>query len=180
MDLGNVAPFVPPHVGIRPALAPWERAAAFALRRRVFCDEQRIFAGDDRDAADEHAQTIVAVTYLMGMADRVVGTVRIHETAPRRWTGSRLAIAPDCRGTYGLGAGLIHRAVATANAAGCDAFLATVQLPNVAFFRRLHWDEIGACEVNGHPHALMRADLAAYPPLASAAHATLLAVRRAS
>lgn len=179
MEFGRFAPFVPPQFGIRAVEAPWELRAAYALRRGVFCDEQRIFGGDDRDGADASAQTIVAVTYVMGIADRVVGTVRIHETAPRRWTGSRLAIALDCRGTYGLGAGLVHRAVATANAAGCDEFLATVQPANVPFFRRLHWDEVGACEVQGHPHALMRADLRAYPALASGA-ATLLAVRRAS
>ena len=84
MEFGRFAPFVPPQFGIRAVEAPWELRAAYALRRGVFCDEQRIFGGDDRDAADASAQTIVAVTYVMGIADRVVGTVRIHETAPRR------------------------------------------------------------------------------------------------
>ena len=63
---------------IKHATEHWERVAAAALRRSVFCDEQGLFAGDDRDAIDAHAQTLVAVSCIAGMSEQVVGTVRIH------------------------------------------------------------------------------------------------------
>ena len=74
----------------------------------------------------------------------------------------RLAIRADVRGVFGLGAGLVHRAVATAIERGCDVFSAHVQRQNVGFFRRLHWEAIEEREIHGHPHMLMRADLDAY------------------
>jgi putative N-acetyltransferase (TIGR04045 family) len=169
-----------PRIAIRSAADAWERESAFALRRAVFCAEQALFAEDDRDAIDETAQTIVAVALAAGIAEDVVGTVRIHETAPRRWFGSRLAVRSDYRGIPGLGAGLIRRAVGTARARGCDEFLATVQRQNVRFFRRLHWTALEECEVNGHPHMLMRADLDAYAPCSDDAADVLFAELRAS
>jgi putative N-acetyltransferase (TIGR04045 family) len=159
-------PFVPPRFTITIATEPWEVAAAMRLRHDVFCREQGLFAESDRDAADDIATTIVAVTYAMGMPDIVVGTVRIHATGPRTWVGSRLAIRAPFRGVVGLGAGLIYRAVSTANARGCDDFTATVQAQNVRFFRRLQWEALEPCVLHGVDHMRMRADLDAYPPLA--------------
>jgi putative N-acetyltransferase (TIGR04045 family) len=173
------APFVPPQFGIKLATEAWERAAHFRLRRAVFCREQGIFENDDRDGSDAVASPIVAVDYVMGMSHRVVGTVRIHETAPGVWQGSRLAIDAGNRNVYGLGSGLVYRAVGTARARGCTEFLATVQRDNVPFFRRLAWEEIEAIDLYGRPHALMRADLDAYPPC-DEEPVTLLQSRRAS
>jgi putative N-acetyltransferase (TIGR04045 family) len=173
------APFVPPQFGIKLATEPWERAAHFRLRRAVFCREQGIFENDDRDATDEVATPIVAVDYVMGMSHRVVGTVRIHETTPGVWQGSRLAIDAAHRTVYGLGSGLVYRAVGTARARGCAEFLATVQRANVPFFRRLAWEELEAIDLYGRPHALMRADLAAYPACGEDP-VTLVHSRRAS
>jgi len=163
----NPGPFVPPRFTIKLATEAWEVAAAMRLRHDVFCREQGLFAESDRDAADDIATTIVAVTYAMGMPDIVVGTVRIHATGPRAWVGSRLAIRAPFRGVVGLGAGLIYRAVSTANARGCDDFTATVQSQNVRFFRRLQWEALEPCVVHGVAHMRMRADLDAYPPLAA-------------
>ena len=62
----------------------------------------------DRDDHDEAAQPIVAVSYAAGMADEVVGAVRIYEdrAAGRgTWYGSRLAVARDWRGVPDLAAG---------------------------------------------------------------------------
>lgn len=176
----GAAPFVPPHFGIKTADDAWERAAAMRLRHAVFCVEQGIFAHDDRDEFDERAETIVAVDYIMGMVDRVVGTVRIVELAPGSWYGSRLAIERRFRDVYGLGGALVHRAVSTATARGAREFTATVQRANVPFFRRLAWAAQDDVDLGGHPHTRMRADLAAYPPLADHARAALLGVRRAS
>lgn len=172
--------FVSPHVAIRGVADAWEREAAHRLRRDVFCREQGLFPGDDRDVYDDVAHTIVAVTLVMGITDAVVGTVRVHEAAPRRWIGSRLAIPLEYRGIWGLGAGLVHRAVGTALGHGCDAFLATVQRQNVLFFRRLRWEPIEELDVRGYPHVLMRADLDAYEPCFEGTDGAPLAVRRAS
>jgi len=173
-------PFVPPQFGIKLADEPWERDAHFRLRRRVFCDEQQLFEESDRDDADAIASPIVAVDYVMAMAHRVVGTVRIHEGAPGLWYGSRLAIDAPYRMIYGLGSGLVHRAVRTANAHGCHTFLANIQRQNVAFFRRLAWEPLQELEVLGHPHTLMRADLASYPPYADDAQVSVVHTRLAS
>ncbi|GAC1304130.1 MAG: hypothetical protein NVS2B3_17840 [Vulcanimicrobiaceae bacterium] len=173
-------PFVPPPFGIKSALEPWERRAYFRLRRDVFCTEQGIFERDDRDAIDDTAEAIVAVATIMGMADRVVGTVRIVESERGLWLGSRLAIHRDYRGVYGLGSGLISRAVSTAHARGATRFLATVQRANVPFFRRLAWEPLEELSLHGRPHTLMRADLAAYPALDDPSRVAILCARRAS
>jgi len=136
-----------------------EIAAAAALRRAVFCDEQQIFEQCDRDEIDEHAMPIVALT----SAGKVVGTVRIHQEGPRQWWGSRLAVARDYRRVAQLGAGLIRCAVSTANGIGCDRFLAHVQTPNERLFHKLNWTSLAYEDHHGVPHVKMQADLAAYP-----------------
>jgi putative N-acetyltransferase (TIGR04045 family) len=157
----------PPAVGvyrIRLATEYWEFRGCARLRRAVFCDEQGLFIGSDRDAHDDVAQPIAAVSYAMGMADEIVGTVRIHEEEDGVWFGSRLAVAREWRGVSGLSSGLIRAAVCTAHASGCHTFLATVQRQNVPLFRRLHWRSLREVDVRGQPHHLMEADLGFYPP----------------
>ncbi|GAC1405937.1 MAG: hypothetical protein NVSMB64_11240 [Candidatus Velthaea sp.] len=172
--------FRPSHIRIGTAADEREIRAAFALRRDVFCTEQGLFEQDDRDALDERAMMIVAATTMIGMTDEVVGTVRIHEHAPRRWTGSRLAIRADYRGVAGVGAHLVRRAVGTAVSSGCVEFTATVQRQNVPFFRRLGWEPLEACIIAGYPHVAMSADLAAHPPADGSAAEFLFPERRAS
>jgi putative N-acetyltransferase (TIGR04045 family) len=122
----------------------------------------------------------VAVDYVMGMAHHVVGTVRIHESSPGLWYGSRLAIQPEYRNVYGLGSGLVYRAVTTAHARGARDFLANVQRQNVAFFRRLGWNALEETILHGQPHVLMRADLASYPPESDDGAVEVFDARRAS
>ena len=136
-----------------------EQKAAYAIRRSVFCDEQSVFAGDDRDAVDDIASTIVA----LNPDGVVVGTVRIHEASPRLWWGSRLAVDRKYRRVAQLGAGLIRCAVSTANEIGCDQFLAHVQVQNEPLFHRLRWKTLGFEDHHGLTHAKMQADLDAYP-----------------
>jgi len=151
------------------------RAAALRLRQAVFCDEQRLFAGDDGDAIDAHAMLLVARPVLAD-ADEVrvdtatlgpvVGTVRIHRLAPRVWQGSRLAVAAEFRRVGAIGGALIQLAVRSANTLGCDRFIAQVQERNVALFRRLHWESVKTISLYGQPHHLMEAALAHYPAFA--------------
>ncbi len=156
-------PVTPGVFRIAVAAEPWQLRAYFALRRAVFCGEQNLFATTDRDADDDASTPIVAVSSAAGADDDVVGTVRVHESSPGVWFGSRLAVEPSWRGVPALAAGLIRAAVTTAHGRGCHTFLATVQRQNVPLFRRLHWHPLGDVAVCGRPHQLMRADLAQYP-----------------
>jgi putative N-acetyltransferase (TIGR04045 family) len=158
------APYRASEFQVKFATSQWERQQAHALRRAVFCGEQQIFEEDDRDAIDDHAIPIVALS-MMGVApDQLVGTVRIHQAAPGLWWGSRLAVDQEFRKIGALGATLIKLAVSSANAMGCHTFLANVQAQNALLFRRLHWDIVEEFEIYGKPHLRMKADLTYYPP----------------
>ncbi|WP_052378866.1 MSMEG_0567/Sll0786 family nitrogen starvation N-acetyltransferase [Polycyclovorans algicola] len=148
---------------IKPATEAWELAGARGLRRAVFCVEQGLFEGDDRDPVDAHCTVLVALACVFGMPDRVVGTVRIHRLSGLHWQGSRLAVARDCRRLAALGTGLIQLAGCTASARGAARFTAQVQLRHRHLFERLHWQPQAAITVQGAPHLRMQADLAHYP-----------------
>jgi putative N-acetyltransferase (TIGR04045 family) len=156
--------YAPTAFRIKWADSAWEVQQARALRRAVFVDEQKVFDGDDVDAVDAHAQTIVAVSALAGMPDQVVGTVRIHEHDDGLWWGSRLAVRAGLRHHGRIGSTLITLAVRSAHARGCRVFLAHVQVQNVVLFQKLRWQLLKEEELHGRPHALMQADLTAYPP----------------
>lgn len=173
-------PFVPGEYRVRLAEAAWERAQCAALRRAVFCDEQRVFVGSDRDGVDDAALPIAAIACTAGMPDQVVGTVRIHETAPGEWFGSRLAVHRDFRGVAWIGTELIRHAVGTAHGRGCTRFLAHVQAQNAALFHRLAWRTLDEIVLHGRPHHLMMADLAAYPPRTGGDVAIYTVARRAA
>lgn len=159
-----LAIFTPIEFHVKRATQVWEAREAHALRRAVFCVEQGIFLGDDRDAIDQHAQLLVAIGYVGGMPDQVVGTVRIHEASSGVWIGSRLAVHAAFRSHNRLGATLIRLAVSSAHASGCHTFLAHVQSQNVPLFERLNWRSRHEEIVYGRPHHLMQADLNVYPP----------------
>ena len=157
--------FLPSEYQVKAASDAWEFRAAAALRRQVFCVEQGIFQHHDRDAIDEVAIPLVAVSLLGVAAGEVAGTVRIHEAEPGLWWGSRLAVAPEFRRAGALGAALIRLAVGTAHGRGATRFLAHVQAQNVRMFQRLNWQVLEKVELHARPHALMQADLATYPEI---------------
>jgi putative N-acetyltransferase (TIGR04045 family) len=165
---------------VKQATSVWERASAYRLRRDVFCKEQGIFIDDDRDAIDAEARLLVALAYVAGMPDQVVGTVRIHRDDTGNWWGSRLAVDSEFRRQGHLGAALIRLAVASANAIGCETFLAHVQRQNVPLFRKLHWKSLQEETLQGRPHHLMQADLSAYPPFFDMARGFVTQSRKTS
>ena len=175
--------FQPQDFVFKIATTPSDIAGFHALRRRIFCDEQGIFQKDDRDLIDERMIPIICKSIIAGMEEDVIGVVRIDERAPRVWYGSRLGVAPEyrrirrmssavairnhqpCNAGFGaIGASLIYKAVSTANAFGCDTFLATVQHQNAKFFQRLHWEPLEELELYNTKHVKMRADLNHYRP----------------
>lgn len=159
-----VVHYAPVEFLVREATQQWERDEAHALRRAVFCVEQGLFVGDDRDAVDDRAQLLVAMSCIGGMPDQVVGTVRIHEEAPGLWWGSRLAVHAAFRNQGHLGATLIRLAVTRAHAQGAHSFMAHVQAQNEALFRKLHWRTTGTLAIHGRPHVAMQPDFMHYPP----------------
>lgn len=172
--------FVPAEYRIKFATESWERREAAELRRRVFCDEQGIFSGDDRDVIDAVAIPIVAISSFAIVPQEVVGTVRIHEAEPGVWWGSRLAVAAPYRKIGALGSALIRLAVGSAHARGCRQFFAHVQSQNALLFRRLHWETIEERDVHGRPHHFMRANLRFYRPMADAETGFLSLPRKAA
>ena len=126
--------FLPSEYRVKFATEAWERREAAALRRRVFCNEQKIFTGDDRDAIDTVAIPIVAISSFAVALSEVVGTVRIHEKEPGVWWGSRLAVATEYRRVGAIGTALIRLAVSSAHARGCRRFYAHVQSQNAPLF----------------------------------------------
>jgi putative N-acetyltransferase (TIGR04045 family) len=156
--------FVPNDYRIKHVTDHWERRACIELRRAVFCDEQGLFDGSDVDTIDETAILIAAIACVAAIPERIIGTVRIHQSAPEVWYGSRLAVHPDFRSICSLGKELIRHAVCTAHARGCQRFLAHVQQQNIKLFQHLHWTLLETICVRDRPHGLMQADLACYPP----------------
>jgi len=160
--------FLPAEYRVKFATEAWEKREAAVLRRKVFCEEQGIFVGNDRDAIDVTAITIVAISSFAVASQEVVGTVRIHAAQPGVWWGSRLAVAGEYRRISALGTSLIRLAVCSAHARGCRRFFAHVQSQNAPMFQRLHWHTIEEIVLHGRPHHFMRADLNHYPPIADA------------
>jgi putative N-acetyltransferase (TIGR04045 family) len=117
-----------------------ELAAHHSIRHRVFVDDQRLFAGSDRDAHDRSPQTL----HVVGVdGEAVVGAVRLYPLdADGLWQGDRLAVLPEARVRH-LGARLVQFAVATAGERGGHTMVAQIQLPNVRFFEHLGWHADG-------------------------------------
>lgn len=159
-------PFRAGELVVKPATENWEKQAYFALRRAVFSDEQQLLA-HDKDSHDFQAIAIVALAGNCGMADQVVGAVRIYssseEAVPSLWFGGRLCVAQAYRRHSMIGKALVNEAVSRAKELGCETFRATVQAPNEAYFHGLHWRTLDRLDVLGQPHCLMQADLASYP-----------------
>lgn len=147
MAVSSSAPFTLPDGGahLAPVCAVVRHdpalAGHFAIRRAVFVEAQRLFAGDDRDARDDDEATLHAVA-LNGRD--VVGAVRLYPLdGDGLWKGDRLAVAPARRALQ-VGAMLVRFAVQTAGDLGGRRMVAQVQVPNVRFFERLGWHADGA------------------------------------
>ncbi|MEH6564797.1 MAG: MSMEG_0567/Sll0786 family nitrogen starvation N-acetyltransferase [Halopseudomonas sp.] len=147
---------------VKVASEAWEKAEYFGLRRQVFSAEQQLLQ-QDKDEHDFQAIPIVALASQCGMPNAVVGAVRIYQPEPGLWYGGRLCVAPAYRRHSMIGTALINEAVSRARDIGCDRFLATVQICNEDYFRRLHWNTLEHIALLGQPHAVMQVSLQHYP-----------------
>ena len=64
-------PFLASAYQIKFATEAWEKLGAATLRRQVFCVEQGLFDGNDRDAVDDVAIPLVAISLFGVAADAV-------------------------------------------------------------------------------------------------------------
>jgi putative N-acetyltransferase (TIGR04045 family) len=149
-----------PGVTCRRVTSAAERAEHYAIRHRIFVDEQAIFPESDVDARDRDGSAIALIASCDGM---VAGTVRLFvlDEAAGIWQGDRLAVLSAYR-LRGVGGPLVNGAVATAAAVGGTAMTAHIQPKNVRFFQRLGWANHGGREIYaGLVHQPMRIELPA-------------------
>ena len=154
----------PRHLGapdllVRHTEGPSDLARYRSLRRRVFVEEQELFARTDVDEYDDHPRTIVLVAE--DGDGELLGGVRLHPQGEDPelgwWQGGRLVCGVDSgRGRRGVGAALVRAACAIAELEGALRFDATVQAPREGFFARLGWERVGETEQRGIPHVRMR------------------------
>ncbi len=132
-------------------------AAHFAIRHRVFVEEQGVMVFTDVDRWDRDPQTIHVVA---ASGNRLAGTVRLYRLDDAGlWKGDRLAVLRSHR-TSTVGLQLVRFAVATAAAAGGTIMQASVQVQNTNFFERLGWTCSGpAAPYHGLPHQPMQIGL---------------------
>jgi putative N-acetyltransferase (TIGR04045 family) len=144
--------------GCRRATEPDLLARHFEVRRRVFVEEQRLFASTDCDEVDLRAETIHLVALFDGT---VVGAVRLYplDLPGTRWKGDRLAVLPQFRAST-FGSDLVRLAVRTSSLVGGRVMVAMIQPANVRNFERLGWVRDGEpVEYVGHRHQPMRIPL---------------------
>ena len=141
----------------------WEASSSelgshYAIRHRVFVNEQNALLMTDIDEWDRHAEVIHV---LAASGSSYAGVVRLYPLDEHgRWKGDRLAVLEQYRNSL-VGAQLVRFATATAAAQGGHVMEATVQLGNVKFFESLGWvREGGRLKYLGLPHQLMTFDLA--------------------
>jgi putative N-acetyltransferase (TIGR04045 family) len=130
-----------------------ELAQHLRIRRRIFVEEQAIFAGTDHDEHDRDPATLHVIGY---WEQQPAGTVRLYPLDQAGlWKGDRLAVLPPYR-RHELGALLVRFAVASASERGGSRMIAYIQLPNVEFFARLGWRLAGEpVQYAGQPHQMM-------------------------
>jgi putative N-acetyltransferase (TIGR04045 family) len=125
----------------------------FAIRHKVFVEEQGLFPVTDRDELDAQAVHIAAF-----LQNRIIGTVRMYQDDCGDWWGGRLAVLKKYRGRAGRE--LVLAAMAMVKKCGGKTFYANVLKENIKFFVTLTWQPVGNFfMLHGRPHQLMAANL---------------------
>lgn len=137
---------------VRPTRSPEEREDAFRVRHAVFCEEQRVPTGLERDELDDTA------THFVALDDRgaVVGTARLHPYRPAG-TGKvgRVAVLAAARGR-GLGRALMGAVEEEAARSGFVELVLDAQVQVREFYRDLGYVARGEeFQDAGIPHVRM-------------------------
>ena len=128
--------------------------AAYAVRHRVFVDEQQVPPALERDAFDDVAIHLVALR-----GDEVIGTLRIVASGGSAKIGRMAVLAADRKA--GVGTRLMQRAAEVAQTMGVRDITLHAQLTAKEFYARLGYREEGeAFEEAGIAHVSMRKPIA--------------------
>jgi predicted GNAT family N-acyltransferase len=126
-----------------------QMARAYAIRRRVFIDEQRIDAELERDIDDLSAIHVLALE-----GEQAVGCGRMVRSHNGAKIG-RMAVLPDRRGR-GIGRLVLDYLVMAARQSGAHRIYLHAQVPVEGFYLKCGFDPIGSVfEEAGIPHRLM-------------------------
>jgi predicted GNAT family N-acyltransferase len=142
---------------VRPARDAGEVAAAMALRRAVFCDEQGVSLADELDGRDAEALHLVVV-----QDGAVVATCRLLADGAKVKL-ARMAVARSTRGR-GLAGALLAEAERRAPALGAQRIALDAQLGARAIYERGGYRACGDVFLDaGIEHIAMVKDLRAAP-----------------
>jgi putative N-acetyltransferase (TIGR04045 family) len=118
-------------IPIRWARGPEDVRGAFAVRERVFCEEQGVPREEEIDERDAHALHLVA---LDPEGRRVIGTLRLLVDTDRAKVG-RVAVEREWR-RRGIAARMLELALSRARELGCVRARLAAQLTATSVYRR--------------------------------------------
>lgn len=116
-----------------------EKKDAFAVRTKVFIDEQRVPSDLEYDEHDESSGTIHFVAYHL---DQPVGAARLREYTPKVGKAERVAVISEVRG-LGIGAELMNKLTTKAKELGFQKIKLNAQLHAEPFYKQLGYAQIG-------------------------------------
>ena len=126
-----------------------ELVQAFAIRIRVFVQEQRVPAEIELDRDDQ-----LAVHFLALVSGKAVGTARVVMSHGRAKIG-RMAVLKSYR-RRGVGARLLKHAIATANRLNAPQIYLNAKVPVIGFYERMGFRAVGPVfDEAGIPHRKM-------------------------
>ena len=147
--MAAVPPLAERMIEVRPVITAAERDAAYAIRRRVFQDEQGVPAEEEFDADDEVALHVVAVD-----GDRAVGTGRLV-LHPAHAKIGRMAVLREWR-RRGVGRALLDALLAEARRRGAARAVLHAQVHAIGFYERAGFTAEGEVfDEAGIPHRRM-------------------------
>jgi predicted GNAT family N-acyltransferase len=142
---------------IMPVTSPARQDAAFAIRRKVFVQEQGVSESLEIDGRDGEAWHLLAL-----LAEHPVGTLRVRRVEDGQVAKiERVAVLAEARG-HAVGQALMQAALARAAAEGCRLAKLHAQLQVQGFYAKLGFEAYGPeFEEDGIMHVAMRRPLAA-------------------
>jgi predicted GNAT family N-acyltransferase len=125
-----------PAIRVKTISSRMDLEKAFAIRMRVFVQEQRVPAGIELDRDDKRAIHFLAIC-----AERAVGTARVVMRPGKAKIG-RMAVLKSWR-RKSVGTKLLKRAVATARKSGAQEIYLHAQVPVIGFYERMGFRCVG-------------------------------------
>ncbi len=143
-----------PVVRVLAVTSPAEREAAYAVRRLVFQDEQRVPLELEFDADDDRALHMIAKA-----GHAVIGTGRLV-LHPEYAKIGRMAVVREWR-RHGVGRALLHALLAEAVRSGARRAVLHAQVRAIGFYERSGFTATGdEFDEAGIPHRRMERGLA--------------------